>query len=124
MIRRPPRSTLFPYTTLFRSLAGLCPGTSCVAAATGRGDGGMVVTGMFTGVLLTGLFFSPFETFYERDARGALTWPQALHVPYGAVVLGVVLIAMAGFLVAERVALREPQGDPELCQGVDRRVRS
>src|SRR5258708_33495135 len=27
MIRRPPRSTLFPYTTLFRS-ADLCPGCS------------------------------------------------------------------------------------------------
>src|SRR2546430_3339561 len=26
MIRRPPRSTLFPYTTLFRSLAGDVPG--------------------------------------------------------------------------------------------------
>src|SRR3712207_7832518 len=25
MIRRPPRSTLFPYTTLFRSLAGVVP---------------------------------------------------------------------------------------------------
>src|SRR2546430_12081141 len=25
MIRRPPRSTLFPYTTLFRSLADLTP---------------------------------------------------------------------------------------------------
>src|SRR2546430_7377788 len=24
MIRRPPRSTLFPYTTLFRSVAGRC----------------------------------------------------------------------------------------------------
>src|SRR2546430_12252897 len=24
MIRRPPRSTLFPYTTLFRSSCGLC----------------------------------------------------------------------------------------------------
>jgi len=24
MIRRPPRSTLFPYTTLFRSIAGDC----------------------------------------------------------------------------------------------------
>src|SRR5260370_29483057 len=24
MIRRPPRSTLFPYTTLFRSVAGSC----------------------------------------------------------------------------------------------------
>src|SRR5947207_4160622 len=26
MIRRPPRSTLFPYTTLFRSLFGVVPG--------------------------------------------------------------------------------------------------
>src|SRR5688572_32328318 len=25
MIRRPPRSTLFPYTTLFRSTANVCP---------------------------------------------------------------------------------------------------
>src|SRR6266481_9302975 len=25
MIRRPPRSTLFPYTTLFRSVVGLIP---------------------------------------------------------------------------------------------------
>src|SRR5256884_2542505 len=25
MIRRPPRSTLFPYTTLFRSLVLVCP---------------------------------------------------------------------------------------------------
>src|SRR2546430_7949998 len=29
MIRRPPRSTLFPYTTLFRSKAGECT-TKCV----------------------------------------------------------------------------------------------
>src|SRR5207253_4122062 len=28
MIRRPPRSTLFPYTTLFRSI-GAWPGTGC-----------------------------------------------------------------------------------------------
>src|SRR5256885_11720090 len=29
MIRRPPRSTLFPYTTLFRSQKVACPWTSC-----------------------------------------------------------------------------------------------
>src|SRR5256885_3160397 len=29
MIRRPPRSTLFPYTTLFRSIGG--PGLACSA---------------------------------------------------------------------------------------------
>src|SRR5258708_6454479 len=28
MIRRPPRSTLFPYTTLFRSPSPRCPGRS------------------------------------------------------------------------------------------------
>src|SRR5690242_21297623 len=28
MIRRPPRSTLFPYTTLFRSLAGAVAGSA------------------------------------------------------------------------------------------------
>src|SRR3989442_10612049 len=29
MIRRPPRSTLFPYTTLFRSSALVCSGSFC-----------------------------------------------------------------------------------------------
>src|SRR6266478_7624507 len=33
MIRRPPRSTLFPYTTLFRSPAGLAPLLGCLAYA-------------------------------------------------------------------------------------------
>jgi uncharacterized membrane protein YedE/YeeE len=87
-------------------LAGLCPGTSCVAAATGRGDGASVVAGLFTGVLLTGLWFAPFQSFYERDPRGTLTWPEMLHLSYGTVVFGVVLIAIAGFLVAERIERR------------------
>src|SRR3712207_7524317 len=33
MIRRPPRSTLFPYTTLFRSLSASCS-DSCSTCAT------------------------------------------------------------------------------------------
>src|SRR5438046_6711852 len=36
MIRRPPRSTLFPYTTLFRSLAGICGLVTMLAALTVR----------------------------------------------------------------------------------------
>src|SRR2546426_8637037 len=45
MIRRPPRSTLFPYTTLFRSLvfANTYIGDPCcdgsVSISLGRGDG-------------------------------------------------------------------------------------
>src|SRR2546430_3028952 len=37
MIRRPPRSTLFPYTTLFRSESGSCGGGH-VAAERGQDD--------------------------------------------------------------------------------------
>src|SRR3712207_7363376 len=39
MIRRPPRSTLFPYTTLFRSGAGLNQGL--IAQIAGQGAGGI-----------------------------------------------------------------------------------
>src|SRR3712207_8666151 len=44
MIRRPPRSTLFPYTTLFRSLAGrlgrqgLTPGADIIVNERTYGD--------------------------------------------------------------------------------------
>src|SRR2546425_4306982 len=36
MIRRPPRSTLFPYTTLFRSLGSMAEFVCRVADSTGR----------------------------------------------------------------------------------------
>src|SRR5256885_9128314 len=36
MIRRPPRSTLFPYTTLFRSRLALTAGLAPVAAGSAR----------------------------------------------------------------------------------------
>src|SRR5256885_9030370 len=37
MIRRPPRSTLFPYTTLFRSLPTAVAGISLTALLAGNG---------------------------------------------------------------------------------------
>src|SRR2546426_11019008 len=40
MIRRPPRSTLFPYTTLFRSVLHRPPGTGHVARLRARGGAG------------------------------------------------------------------------------------
>ena len=85
------------------AIAGLCPGTSCVAAATGRVDGLATVGGMFAGVLVTGLFFEPLRAFYESTPRGAFTLPQAVGLPYGLVVVIVVAVAIAGFAVAERI---------------------
>src|SRR6266436_8710703 len=38
MIRRPPRSTLFPYTTLFRSCPSRCTTAALLASRTARSD--------------------------------------------------------------------------------------
>ena len=88
-------------------LAGLCPGTSCVAAATGRGDGAAVMIGMFSGVLVTGLAFGPLQHFYESTNLGSLTLPEVFHLPYGVVVFGIVLVALAGFRGVEWLERRD-----------------
>src|SRR3712207_8626311 len=45
MIRRPPRSTLFPYTTLFRSMEGTVSGNTDVPVTTARVWGPQVTFG-------------------------------------------------------------------------------
>lgn len=96
------------------AMGGLCPGTSCVAAASGRGDGVAVLLGLFTGVLATGFAFAPLRGLYEATPRGPLTLPMWLGVPYGAVVLAVVVLALAAFAAAEWV---ERRGWERLAEG-------
>jgi uncharacterized protein len=85
------------------ALAGLCPGTSCVAAATGRGDGMVVAGGFFAGVLVTGLVLPAMARFYMSGARGSLTLDTVLDVETGTLILVVVAAALAGFIAAEHV---------------------
>jgi rhodanese-related sulfurtransferase/uncharacterized membrane protein YedE/YeeE len=85
-------------------VAGLCPGTSCVSAATGRGDGLAAVGGMFFGILVTGLAFTPLQRFYESTSRGSFTLPDLLGVPYGVVVFAIVVMALAAFAGLRRLA--------------------
>src|SRR3989449_1101350 len=53
MIRRPPRSTLFPYTTLFRSWRGLP---------------------FFAVIVLAGLVSIPREYYEAAEVDGASSW--------------------------------------------------
>jgi hypothetical protein len=87
-------------------LGGLCPGTSCVAAASGRLDGAMVVAGIWFGVLGSGLWFGKLAAVYNATPRGVLTLPAVLGLPYGVVVAVVVGLALAGFRAAEWVERR------------------
>ena len=69
---------------------GLCPGTSCVAAATGRKDGWALIAGMLVGVFVFGEAFPAISVFADSTARGAWTLPQALGLSYG-VVVGIIV---------------------------------
>ncbi len=84
-------------------VAGLCPGTACVSAATGRIDAVFVLLGMFVGMLVVGLLLQRWAAFFESSAHGAWTLPQLLDLPYGVIVAVVVVLALAAFFVAERI---------------------
>jgi uncharacterized membrane protein YedE/YeeE len=88
------------------SMSGLCPGTSCVAASTGRADGVAVMLGLFAGILATGLTIETWSAFYEGTARGAWRLPELAHLPYSMVVTVITALALAGFLGAEWIEAR------------------
>lgn len=83
--------------------AGLCPGTSCVSAVTGRGDGVAAMLGMLVGVLVAGVSFGLLEPFYQSTPHGAFTLPALMRAPYGVVVFAIVGLALGGFHVAELI---------------------
>ncbi len=82
-------------------LAGLCPGTACVAAASGRIDGLFALAGMLGGVLMMGLAMPSLAWLYEIGSRGTWTLPQALGLPYGVVVAIVILMAVGLFALTD-----------------------
>jgi uncharacterized membrane protein YedE/YeeE len=93
------------------ALAGLCPGTSCVAAATGRGDGVAVMIGMFGGVLAAGVALPAFQSSYLSTARGSLTLPRLLGIPEGIVILVVVGVALLAFGFTSRIERRAARAE-------------
>src|SRR5260370_8659529 len=101
MIRRPPRSTLFPYTTLFRSLVqwlqsvGLYPGPAVhhtvseaageVAEGVGEATSGRDMAGLLAraGAVGWASGFRLYAVVFVTGVLGALGWvalPGGLHV--------------------------------------------
>jgi hypothetical protein len=87
-------------------IGGYCPGTSLVAAVTGRIDGMVFILGVLAGIFVFGEAFPLLKGFYESGDFGRLTLPQAFHLPYGLVVFLVVVMAVGGFVGAEWVERR------------------
>jgi len=84
-------------------MGGLCPGTSCVSLSSGRLDGLALLGGMLVGIVLFNEAYPLLATFYGSTSLGQVTLPQAFHVPYGVMILALVLMALSSFWLAERI---------------------
>lgn len=84
-------------------MAGLCPGTSCVAAASGRIDGLGVMAGILTGVVIFNKGYQRIEAFYLSTGLGSVTLPEITGVPRGLLIALVALVAIGGFVLSARL---------------------
>ena len=84
---------------------GLCPGTSCVAAASGRLDGLAVVGGILVGVFAFNVTFDWIAPFYNGTALGPVRVSDAMGISRGAAVAIVTAVALVGFALASRVGV-------------------
>lgn len=82
-------------------IGGYCPGTSCVASATGSLDGVMNVFGLLVGILLFGELYPMIESFYTAGAMGQITLVEYFGIREGFMVFLLVAMAFAGFWASE-----------------------
>jgi uncharacterized membrane protein YedE/YeeE len=87
-------------------VAGLCPGTACVSAASGNIDGVAVIGGLLLGVLAYGVVHPVVQPFASSTPRGAFTMPQLVGASHGVTVLVLVIVALAAFWGAEWLETR------------------
>src|SRR5258705_435822 len=109
MIRRPPRSALFPSTTLFRSLVGDRRAGVEADAADAAGEAGGVVHGHAQGGLVVAVVDrgTAGVLAHGRDTRGRLVDVEELAV---AGLRGVVVVAVVGRLVGVVARPQRPEG--------------
>jgi rhodanese-related sulfurtransferase len=87
-------------------IGGYCPGTSIVAAATGRVDAMVYMGGMFAGMVMVGFAMPALEGLMNAGAMGQLTLATAWNIPYGVLVAAVGFIAAGAFLASEWAEVR------------------
>jgi hypothetical protein len=68
-----------------------------VAVATGKVDGMVYAGGLMAGMFFYGELSSVFEPFVNSTGMGQLTIPEYFNIPYIAVVIAVIAMALGGF---------------------------
>lgn len=94
-------------------IGGFCPGTSLVGLATGKLDALVFVFGVLFGIYMFGETVGSFAVFFESSYMGRFTLPELFNVSYGVVVILIVVVALALFVVAEKVEAMINQKPPK-----------
>ncbi|MFC1776188.1 YeeE/YedE thiosulfate transporter family protein [Pseudomonadota bacterium] len=84
-------------------IGGFCPGTSLVGLATGKLDAIMFVFGVLFGIYLFGETIGSYAVFFDSSYLGRFTLPELFNASYGVVVFVIVVVALALFVMAEKV---------------------
>jgi len=98
-------------------IGGFCPGTSLVGAATGKLDAVMFVAGVLFGIYMFGETVGSFAVFFESSYMGRFTLPELFGASHGSVVIAIVIVALALFVVAEKVEAMVNRTAPKKLPG-------
>lgn len=82
-------------------IGGYCPGTSVTASATGSGDALVFIVGFAAGIAIYAVAFPGLELWSNANSIGEVTLPAYWGIPYGWLVLGLVVVAGLAFAGAE-----------------------
>jgi uncharacterized protein len=92
------------------ALAALCPGTACVAAASGRRDGLAAVGGMFVGTALTPVAWPVVREAVADVPREGATLAADTGIPVGVVVVLLTIAAVLAMIVGRLMERRVTPG--------------
>jgi hypothetical protein len=83
-------------------IGGFCPGTSLVAAVTGKLDGIFFVVGALFGIFLFGETVEGYDVWWNSTNMGRVTLMDTFQLDTGVIVVGVILMALMAFFAAEQ----------------------
>ena len=81
---------------------GYCPGTSCVAAASGKADGLALIGGMLGGIVLFNELFPRLQRLYEETSLGPLSLSAVFGVSQPVLMFIIDVLAVAMFSLLGR----------------------
>jgi len=84
-------------------LAGLCPGTSCVAVFTGKLDGLAVFAGIFAGLFIFAETEPGLNAFLNTSSIGDISLYELFNMEYGMLVFLIAAFAVLAFWFVGRV---------------------